>query len=101
MADYYFQLPELLRLTLQALAVILVIFPIAGACSLAERKVAAWIQGRPGPNRTVFPWFANVPFIGTTLRRLGLFQLAADGGKLLFKEDPLPGHVHKLSLIHI
>lgn len=99
MADLYFQIPELLRITLQALAVILVIFPIAGACSLAERKVAAWIQGRPGPNRTIVPWLAPIPFVGTTLRRLGLFQLAADGGKLLFKEDPVPGHVHKFYFI--
>ncbi len=99
MADFYFQLPELLRLTLQSLAVILVIFPIAGACSLAERKVAAWIQGRPGPNRVVFPWFAHIPILGGFVKRLGLFQLAADGGKLLFKEDPIPGHVHKFYFV--
>jgi hypothetical protein len=29
------------------------------------------------------------------LQRLGVFHLMADGGKMLFKEDPLPGHVNK------
>ena len=41
------------------------------------------------------PWFAWVPFLGRWLQRLGAFNLLADGGKLLFKEDPLPGHVNK------
>ena len=39
---------------------------------LFERKVAGWIQNRPGPNR-VGPW--------------GLFQPVADGLKLIFKEE--------------
>lgn len=95
MADFYFSLPPLLRGFIQGLAVVLVIFPIAGASSLAERKVSAWIQGRPGPNRAIVPWFAAIPFLGRFLQRLGLFHLAADGGKLLLKEEPLPGHVHK------
>lgn len=43
MFDFYFNLPFWLRLTVQGLAVILVIFPLAGACSLAERKVSAWM----------------------------------------------------------
>ncbi|HUJ45167.1 MAG TPA: complex I subunit 1 family protein [Opitutaceae bacterium] len=80
---------------IKGLAVICVIFPIAGACSMAERKVSAWLQGRFGPNRVIVPWFAWVPFLGRWLQRLGVFNLLADGGKLLFKEDPLPGHVNK------
>lgn len=66
---------------------------------MAERKVSAWIQDRPGPNRAIVPWFAAVPFLGRFLQRLGVFHLMADGGKLLLKEDPVPGHVHKLYFI--
>lgn len=99
MSDFYFSLPPLLRGILEGLAVILVIFPIAGASSMAERKVSAWIQDRPGPNRAIVPWFAAVPFLGRFLQRLGVFHLMADGGKLLLKEDPVPGHVHKLYFI--
>ena len=96
MFDFYFEIPLFLRLLLQGLAVIMVIFPIAGACSMAERKVAAWIQDRPGPNRAIVPWVAWIPFLGKFLQRLGIFHVMADGGKMLFKEDSLPGHVNKL-----
>jgi hypothetical protein len=37
--------------------------------------------------------------IAPILRSLGLFQLAADGGKFVFKEDPIPGHVNKLYFV--
>ena len=99
MAELFFNLPPLVQMVLKGLAVILVIFPIASASSLAERKVAAWVQDRPGPNRTTVPWARNLPFLGRFLQRLGLFQLLADGGKLLLKEDPVPGHVHKVYYI--
>lgn len=95
MFDFYFEIPLAIRLVLQGLAVIMVIFPIAGACSMAERKVAAWIQDRPGPNRAIVPWVAWIPFLGKFLQRLGIFHVMADGGKMLFKEDSLPGHVNK------
>jgi NADH-quinone oxidoreductase subunit H len=95
MFDFFFQLPVLVQGLIKGLAVIMVIFPIAGACSMAERKVAAWIQDRPGPNRAVVPWVAWIPFLGRFLQRLGIFHVMADGGKMLFKEDSLPGHVNK------
>jgi NADH-quinone oxidoreductase subunit H len=94
-ADLFFGLPPVLQAVLKGLAVILVVFPIAAACSMAERKVCAWIQRRPGPNRTIPPFLAGIPGMGV-LQRLGLFQLAADGAKFLFKEEPLPDHVNKL-----
>lgn len=98
MFDFYFEIPLWIRLVVQGLAVMLVMFPIAAACSMAERKIAAWIQDRPGPNRTIAPILAWIPGI-SFLQRLGLFQLAADGGKFVFKEDAVPGHVNKLYFI--
>lgn len=88
-------LHPLLQAVIKGLAVIGVMFPFGGACSLIERKVSAWMQGRPGPNRALPFWVAWVPGIGF-LQRLGVFHLMADGGKMFFKEDPVPGHVNKL-----
>jgi len=87
-------LHPLLQAVIKGLAVIGVMFPFGGACSLIERKVSAWMQGRPGPNRALPFWVAWVPGIGF-LQRLGVFHLMADGGKMFFKEDPVPGHVNK------
>ncbi|HVG93760.1 MAG TPA: NADH-quinone oxidoreductase subunit NuoH [Planctomycetota bacterium] len=54
---------------------------ILGAVAVwAERRVSALIQDRRGPNR-----------VGP----LGLLQSIADLGKFIFKEDVVPGHVHK------
>jgi NADH-quinone oxidoreductase subunit H len=96
--EFLFEHPVLLAV-LKGLAVIAVIFPLAGACSMAERKVSAWIQGRPGPNRAIPPWFAAIPVVGPVLQKLGAFHLMADGAKFLFKEDPIPGHVNKFYFI--
>ena len=54
------------------------------ACSYLiwlERKLAAWVQDRIGPNRVG-------PF--------GLLQPLADGAKFLLKEDVVPTHVDKV-----
>lgn len=99
MIEFYLQLHPVVQGALKGLAVIMVIFPIAGVCSMAERKVSAWIQDRPGPNRAIVPWFAWIPFVGTALQRLGVFHVMADGGKMLFKEDSLPGHVNKFYFV--
>lgn len=92
--EFWNSLHPLLQGIIKGLAVIAVMFPIGGACSLVERKVSAWIQGRPGPNRALPPWLAWVPGIGL-LQRIGAFHLMADGIKMFLKEDPLPGHVNK------
>jgi NADH-quinone oxidoreductase subunit H len=94
MADFFFGLPTVVQAVAKGLLVVLVVFPVAAACSMAERKVCAWIQSRPGPNRALPPFLAWIPGIGIP-QRLGLFQLAADGAKFLFKEEPLPDHVHR------
>jgi NADH-quinone oxidoreductase subunit H len=99
MFDFFFQLHPVIQGLAKGLAVIMVIFPLAGACSLAERKVSAWMQGRPGPNRAIVPWIAWIPFLGVFLQKLGVFHLMSDGGKLLFKEEPVPGHVNKFYFI--
>src|SRR5471032_1645587 len=99
MGDFFFQLDPVVQGLLKGLAVICVIFPLAGACSLAERKVSAWMQGRPGPNRAIVPWAAWIPFLGKFLQQIGVFHLIADGAKFLFKEEPVPGHVNKFYFI--
>jgi NADH-quinone oxidoreductase subunit H len=65
------------------LKVITIGFVVPGCVAMlvwTERRGAAFIQDRLGPNRVG-------PF--------GLFQSFADLGKLLLKEDVLPGHVNK------
>jgi NADH-quinone oxidoreductase subunit H len=99
MVEFYTSLHPAVQGVLKGLAVIMFIFPVGGACSMAERKVSAWIQGRPGPNRAIVPWVAWIPFFGPFLQRLGIFHVMADGGKMLFKEDALPGHVNKFYFV--
>src|SRR4051812_27756950 len=99
MVEFYTNLHPITQGLLKGLAVIMVIFPVGGICSMAERKVSAWIQGRPGPNRAIVPWIAWIPVLGTFLQRLGIFHVMADGGKMLFKEDAFPRHVNKFYFI--
>ncbi len=55
---------------------------------LLERRMAAWIQDRRGPNRVGIPL--------TKIRLFGLGQPLADGVKFIFKEEFTPAHVDKL-----
>jgi len=54
---------------------------------LVERRVAAWVQDRLGPNRVGIPL--------TNIRVFGLGQPIADGVKFLAKEEFTPGHVDR------
>ena len=54
---------------------------------LLERRMAAWVQDRVGPNRV------GVPL--TTWRVFGLGQPLADGIKFILKEEYTPAHVDK------
>ncbi|MCS6905871.1 MAG: NADH-quinone oxidoreductase subunit H, partial [Bacteroidia bacterium] len=62
------------------LIVVFVMLTAAAYSVYAERKISAWIQQRPGPNRVG-------PF--------GLLQPAADALKLLLKEDIVPTYANK------
>jgi NADH-quinone oxidoreductase subunit H len=60
---------------LKSVIVLFVVLTTFAYSMLFERKIMAWMQLRPGPNR-VGPW--------------GLLQPAADAAKMLFKEDLTP-----------
>jgi len=83
----------------KALLVVVVLMGLCLYSVLAERKVSSWIQGRMGPNRTTLPLIGAIPLIGPFLTRLGIFQPLADGGKFLFKEEIMPGHVNKVYFV--
>ena len=68
-------LTQLLSIVAQGGILVNVMLMSAAYMVLAERKIAAWIQNRVGPNR-VGPW--------------GLFQSFADVFKLYLKEDIVP-----------
>ncbi len=64
-----------------AIGIVLAVIPIIGLyLTFIERKVAAYIQDRVGPNRVG-------PF--------GLLQAVADGIKIFLKEQVVPQHVSK------
>ncbi|GIW93009.1 MAG: NADH-quinone oxidoreductase subunit H 2 [Pirellulaceae bacterium] len=54
---------------------------------LLERKMAAWVQDRCGPNRVGIPL--------TNIRLFGLGQPIADGLKFILKEEFTPAHVDR------
>ena len=89
-------LEDVLLKVLYAILVIGVLMMLCAYSVLAERKVSSWIQGRVGPNRTILPFIAAIPIIGSFIQRMGLVQPMADGLKFLFKEEPIPGHVKKI-----
>jgi NADH-quinone oxidoreductase subunit H len=72
---------ETFWLVFRVVAVVAVLLGLVAYTVLLERRVAAWIQDRVGPNRVG-------PF--------GLLQPLADAGKLLLKESMLPSYVHKV-----
>jgi NADH-quinone oxidoreductase subunit H len=61
---------------------------------LLERRMAAWIQDRVGPNRVGAP-LSQLNKSWKDLRLFGLGQPAADGVKFILKEEYTPAHVDK------
>lgn len=66
--------------TILVLTLFLVSLVVAAYSTWAERKVAAVMQERIGPNRTL---------------KFGILQPLADGGKFFFKEDFTPANAEK------
>lgn len=71
---------DLIVIAVKTLAIYLLIIQVVPVMIYLERKIAALIQDRPGPNRVG-------PF--------GLLQPVADALKLLLKEDPVPSNVNR------
>jgi NADH-quinone oxidoreductase subunit H len=61
---------------------------------LLERRVAAWVQDRRGPNRVGLP-LSILSHKLRDLRLLGLGQPIADGLKMVLKEEYTPAHVDR------
>lgn len=77
----------LLEALIKIIVVIGGVMTAAAYLVLLERRVAAWVQDRRGPNRVGIPL--------TTIRIFGLGQPIADGVKFIFKEEFVPGHVNR------
>ncbi len=67
------------------------LFQILPLLVLAERRGAAIIQDRPGPNRA----YIKLPIMNVKLRGFGMIFNIADAVKLLFKESFTPPFAHK------
>lgn len=78
--DWSFLIEKMLLIS----AILAVSLVIAMYSTWGERKVAAWIQDRRGPNR------AGI---------FGLLQPLADGGKLFFKEEIIPATANKFLFV--
>ena len=77
----YFSSPEFLILSAKMIAILGGVMGALAYTTLVERRIMAFVQMRPGPNR-VGPY--------------GLLQPIADGLKFLFKEQTVPGNANVL-----
>src|SRR5580693_7488093 len=75
MTDALASVPLWIIVLIKSAILLLVVVTTFAYSMLAERKIMAWMQLRPGPNR-VGPW--------------GMLQPAADALKMILKEDLTP-----------
>jgi len=80
-------LPLILEALIKIAVLIGGLMTAAAYLVLLERRVAAWVQDRRGPNRVGIPL--------TKISLFGLGQPLADGVKFLFKEEVTPRHVDR------
>ncbi len=80
-------LPIILESLLKIALIIAALMTAAAYLVLVERRLAAWVQDRIGPNRVGIPL--------TKIRLFGLGQPLADGVKFFFKAEFTPTHVNK------
>ncbi len=78
--DFYY----ILEKSILILVIFSITLLIATYSTYAERKIAAWLQDRVGPDRAG-PW--------------GILQPLADAGKMFFKEDFIPAASEKFLFI--
>src|SRR5689334_739443 len=65
--------------------VLALVMPLASLLTWAERRQSAMMQDRLGPNR------ANI----WKIKLKGILHFVADALKMIFKEDFIPGNVHR------
>lgn len=85
MLEFWQDLPDVVKAIIKGVAILHWILFNVLFLVWFERKVSAWIQRRPGPNR-----------VGG---RTGLLQTLADGLKCIAKEDIIPGTADRVIFI--
>jgi NADH-quinone oxidoreductase subunit H len=90
--DWYFIIFSAVKVAV----VIGVLLTVVAYSILAERKIAAWVQDRLGPNRCAPDFVKWIPILGPLVTRTGLLQPLADGLKALLKEDFMPAGVRRI-----
>ena len=78
----------LIAMVLKPVLVVALLFQVLPLLVLAERRGAAVIQDRPGPNRAFIQLPGFLPVVGgMKLRAFGMIFNLTDAVKLLFKES--------------